>query len=317
MQLSRAIFCMLLIANWANIAAAQPTNEKLAAEADPAIQAQIRAVYDAKSEAEAVEQLEKLKRINDDKAQLVKQLAIFAVVAPNKKEMHDLLTVVILHRLEFSPSFAIRVLAPYLGSDNEQLRGFAHQWFESHDRLSNDPLEPGNYKDYADYIGHRLATDGDIPDAFIEYMFQRAPERALLAFCRGSRARHLIPRIEAISRRLRIAKQQGRLESGEMEAGETPPIGLDESPKEILLAGHVVSNAIWLKGNKFDEQFQEASPRAKEQLAKLARHSEFWVRLYVAEIMRRHRELQLPDVLEKLRDDDHELVSKAARSVKG
>lgn len=312
MRHSRLIVCLFLIASWANIASAQTVSEKLAAEANPAIQAQIRAVYDAKSEAEAVQRLEELKQGTDNKAKLVKQLAIFAVIAPDKKEMHDLLTVAILNRLELSPSFSIRVLAPYLGSGNEQLRDFAHQWFESHDKLSNDPLEPGNYKDYADYLGHWLAGDEDVPAAFVDYIFERSPEQALLAFYRGSLTRKAIPKLEAIARKLQVAKQQGELGA----PGETPRIELDESPKDILLAGHVVGNAIWLKENKFDEQFQEALPEANEQLAKLAGHSEFWVRRYVAEIMRQHPELRQDDVLQKLRKDDEESVSKAAKSVK-
>ena len=82
---SRLIVCLFLIASWANIASAQIASEKLAAEADLAIQAKIRAVYDAKSEVEAVQQLEELKKATDNKAKLVKQLAIFAVIAPNKK----------------------------------------------------------------------------------------------------------------------------------------------------------------------------------------------------------------------------------------
>jgi hypothetical protein len=36
----------------------------------------------------------------------------------------------------------------------------------------------------------------------------------------------------------------------------------------------------------------------------------------VAEIMRRHRELRDPNVLENLREDDNELVSKTAQSIK-
>lgn len=310
MQRFPAFFCLLLLANWANIASAQTASEKLAAEADPAIQAQILAVYDAKSEAEVVRQQEILKRMTDDKAELVKQLAIFAVAAPDKKEMHGLLTVVVLNRLELSPSFAIRVLAPYLGSDNEELRDFAHQWFECHDRLSNDPLEPGNYKNYADYIGQMVAGNREIPAAFAEYLFERSPERALLAFHRGSRARHAAAHMKAMSKAFEARRR------GEQATFEKPK-PFDDPPKDILLAAHIVDNAIWLKTNKFDEHLHAALPDAKVQLAKLADRKEWWVRLYVAEIMRRHPELRVAEVVENLSHDGNGSVSKAAKGAKG
>ena len=309
MRQATLLFATLLVAGWSDITRGQQGAAPLGAEGDPAIQAQIRAVYDAKDETEISQQLGQLKTISEDKAELVRQLAIFVVTAPNKQEFHDLHTLRILHRLELPSSVPIRVLAPYLGSGNDELRGFAREWFEGHDTASNDPLAPANFKDYAEYIGQVLSRDEDIPVAFVEYIFERSPERALLAFYRGSNTRNVVPGLEAISGALKIAREKGVL--GRVGAPAPP---FDGPAEEILLAEHIISNAIQLRG--FDEQFQEAMPKAKEQLAILSRHSDAWVRLYVVEIMRRHPELRREGVLKKLREDGDESVRKIAMSVK-
>jgi hypothetical protein len=110
--------------------------------------------------------------------------------------------------------------------------------------------------------------------------------------------------------------------------GEEPPAELHEigqklketgqarlrERREIELAAHIVSNAIWLNQNKFDEQFQKALPEATDELTKLAKQDQWWARLYVAEIMRQHRELRQPDVLQQLSTDSNGLVSEAAKS---
>jgi HEAT repeat protein len=80
------------------------------------------------------------------------------------------------------------------------------------------------------------------------------------------------------------------------------------------LVAHTVENAIWLKQNDFNQQFLQALPEAKEHLVKLAQLEEWWVRLYVVEIMRRHRELCQPEVLQEFGRDPNALVRKAAKS---
>jgi hypothetical protein len=304
---ARRFIALLLLAGWPSFAVGQAETGIPIAGADPVIQAQISAVYNAKSDIEVTQQLQALKELTDDKAELVRQLAIFAVAAPNKKEMHDLITLEFLHRLKLAASIPIRALAPYLGSDNEQLRDFAREWFRGHDTVSTDPLEPVNFREYADYIGQQVAGNEDVPAAFAEYIFERSPERALLAFHRGGRARHTVAQLQAISNAFE-ARQRGE------DAAVEKPEPVDDPPKEILLEAHIVEHAIWLKRYKFDEQFRKALPEAKEQLTKLAERKEWWVRLYVAEIMRRHRELRMDDVLQKLRDDSNESVSKAAEA---
>jgi hypothetical protein len=84
-------------------------------------------------------------------------------------------------------------------------------------------------------------------------------------------------------------------------------------PDEIFVAEQIIGHAVRLK----NWENGKLLPEAKEQLAKLAEHDQWWVRRYVAEIMRRHRELRLPEILAKLSRDENVLVSKAAKSAKG
>mgnify|MGYP000004324900 CR=1 FL=1 len=224
--------------------------------------------------------------------------------------------------LSFKPSLTIRTLAPYLGSDNPQLREFAEIWFQQHDNAGYDsPLLPVNYNDYAKYVA---AENDGVPAAFAEFIFTRAPERALLVYLQISRRDDLIERLQEMNKNVLT-----RLQQENNGRGPIPPPKEEEPEdrirrierqqfqfdrREILLAEHFVGNAIWLKNNKFDEQFQKALPDAKEELAMLSEHSQWWVRLYVAEIMRRHRELRIAGVLEKLSSDSNALVSKAANN---
>jgi hypothetical protein len=83
--------------------------------------------------------------------------------------------------------------------------------------------------------------------------------------------------------------------------------------REILLAEHLVSNAIWLNKNRFNDRFQAVLPEAMEQLEKLAKHEEWWARLYVVYIMRQNPPLLKDKVLRQLREDNNELVSEATK----
>jgi hypothetical protein len=79
---------------------------------------------------------------------------------------------------------------------------------------------------------------------------------------------------------------------------------------------NLIDNAIWFKENRYDEKWQAALPEVNELLAKLSEHDQWWVRLYVAAIMRRQPELRIDDVLERLDHDENASVRKAAPSVR-
>ncbi|MCC6491480.1 MAG: hypothetical protein IT424_00480 [Pirellulales bacterium] len=299
---------------------------ELLAQADPAIQAQIKTTFGAfasqRSEMRTnwigFRELASLKEQAGDEEQLVKQLAIYAAVEQRPEDSQVLEALLVLHFLEPKPRIAIRVLAPLLDSENEHLRDFAQEWFEGHlsGSLAERSSDVRNDRDYVNYVRERFIGQEDAPAGFVKFLFEQAPGRALLVFAEAFAQRHVVAKlqherakIEAAQQGLPIPQRPAELQRQDQEDRK--------QQRELRLAEHVVGNAIWLNKNGFDEQFQHALPEAKELLAKLAEHQKWWARLFVAEIMRRHRELRIDDVLERLRRDSHALVSAAAGKAGG
>lgn len=81
--------------------------------------------------------------------------------------------------------------------------------------------------------------------------------------------------------------------------------------KDLQLAEHTVSHAIWLHKNGFADEFATVKPAAITTLATLAVHKEWWVRLYVAKTLWLYPELQTDETVAKLADDSHHLVKAA------
>lgn len=260
--------------------------EKLIAESDPAIQEQFNRTHSAFFERPgagncgAYSELQALRDRAQKKDEIVKQLAIFVVTTTSEEDVHVIAAFGILQALDLPAGIPIRVLAPYLDAENKKLRDLARMWFHYHDSNSRThgqpPLGSVNYYDYMMYVRSQTFNYEEIPDGFVEYIYEQQPDRALLVFYYGT-------------------KQVGR-------------------PREILWGEHVVSNALWLKDNDFDERFQQALPEAAKELAKLSKYDEWWARLYVAEIMRRYPALRQPAIVQQLAADSNALVSKAARS---
>lgn len=244
-------------------------------EPKPLIQEQIAKVVAAFNQsgdpvplnAPAAEALKALNALAD-KAEIVNQVAVYAA-GPGKEP--PLMALAIVHWLDVPPSVVIRTLAPHLDAANPNLRSFVRDWFQGHDNGGpDDPLKPVNFRDYVSYARNNP------PAAFVDYLFERSPDRALIVFYRATRA----------------------------------------DDRNILLAAHTIENAIWLKKNRFDDEFRVAVPAAKEQLAKLTGHDQLWVRRYVAEITRRHPELRVAEIVEKLSNDGNASVSTAAKATK-
>lgn len=314
-------FCTPCAAQEANVG-------NLLAQAEPRIQERISSIVDSlhqlrvdpRSNILAFREAQLLIESVTDHGEIVKQVAIFAVT-PTGEEQQPLIARVVLEVLDLPPKIIIRVLAPYLDADNGQLRSFVRDWFQSHDSggSGSSALDPVNYRDYRDYVCRRLNTKQEVPQAFIEYLYERSPERALLVFYRADGCKDMVARLMDLRRQ----QEQHQAGQDQDEPAVQPEKSREEKirqrvkkemQKEILLAEHIVSNVIWLKKNNFGEEFYKALPAAKQQLSKLAEQEQWWVRLYVVEIMRRHRELRLADVLGKLSRDSNVLVRNSANS---
>lgn len=327
--------CILLIAALAMNISAMPANAqtetaKLLADADPAIQADIRKVWDAMqssgSDAEVAPKIVSLKDLVDDHHELVRQLAIFFATTKGEPETHSLLALMILSRLELPNSVPIRVFAPCLDSENEQLRDLAEEWFQCHDGSAlrgRPPFGSTNYTDYMKYVRSKLSKNEEVPAAFAEYIYVQDPGKALLVFAYSAGASEATKRLQQMMQALQAARQNRK-----RTPGVNPELrNLQEQNKrrnqqarakrdEIILAEHIVANSIWLNENDFSERFQQALPEANAELVKLAGHDQWWARRYVVEIMRRHRELRQPHVIRLLSRDADDRVSKVAQSIR-
>jgi hypothetical protein len=299
------------------ICAAQDDVDKLLAESNPAIQRQLQAISRTfrpgegiSNNVEALREIQKLKELTDDKAELVKQIAIFSV-APGA-ETQPMLAGAILHYLELPSRFTIRALAPYLNTKNPQLRSFVRDWFQGHDNADPGVWGAVNYKDYLDYVSWAVNRKEDVPAPFVKYIYERSPGWALLVFAYANSHGDVTARLQAIRKSIE-GRKQTETKTGNDNAERQARLS---HRREIELAEHIVSNAIWLNKNKFDERFQAALPEAMTELEKLAKHKEWWARLYVAYIMRQNPPLLRDNVLRQLSDDSNVLVSEAAKSNK-
>jgi hypothetical protein len=329
-RLTVPVFLLLVVTSAAR---AQSDEDKLIAEADPAMQEQINRVYSfylgpadeaRETEYDVLKELQRLKDITKEKDKTVKQLAIFVATTVSEEDIHIFAAGAMLDFLELSPRVPIRVLAPYLDSENEQLRAFVYGWFNNHDSHEHingkPPLGSVNYHEYMEYVRDRLNRNEEIPAGFIRYIYEKHPGKALLVFAYAERYAGSTPLLQA-TRKAFEARQRGRelTEEEKRQMRETQQqTKLRQQDKkhrlwEILLAEHTVSNAIWLKENDpYPHRFQAATSEATGQLSELAK-KQWWARLYVVYIMRQHPELRLEGVFQQLKDDRNELVREAAQ----
>ncbi len=351
MRYTRLAIALLLFAGWAQITCAQETNvEKLLGKSNPAIQAQIQRVYGVlqkpagpQSNVDILQETEALKKLSDDKEQLINQLLIFVAITKSEEDSHVFAAGMILSGLDFKPSILIRVFAPCLEAENPQLRAFATIWFTSHDNPNHawqaeSPFEPVNFKDYLNYVRSKLSRKEEIPAGFVKYMYERSPGRALLVFAYCNSVDVTVARMQAIRKAIEKRHENASLsddipplppavETAPQKRGEPElPAKTEQQLKEedharrmerreIELAEHIISNAIWLNKNGFTDRFRAALPEANEQLDKLAK-GEWWAKLYVIYIMRQNSPLLREEVLRNLAEDENDLVSKAAKSNK-
>jgi hypothetical protein len=319
-------------------AAHDKLTEELLALRDPVVQDEISELFAVRGEREHLRQIERIRESVGDEgeADLVVQLAIYATTASDEREFGVLETLLLLHRLEIPPIVVVRGLAPHLGSENARLRGFARDWFESHEAPADD--EP--FEAYGSYIYETRHKGLKLPDAFIEFIFERTPGRALLAFNDASKkegATALLLEMHKKREAQRDSDQKPEVFEFTVEPGKAPPVKripppLENLPavkgvpgatprrrdlkreSEVRLTEHLVSNAIWLKKHRYEDQFEKAAVDTIAQLAALAKNEQWWCRLYVAEVMRKHPELRQNDLLKELADDSNEHVRRAAEA---
>lgn len=87
----------------------------------------------------------------------------------------------------------------------------------------------------------------------------------------------------------------------------------DERRKPPLWAAHVVDDLLWKRQHGFTAA-KEPEPAVTQELEKMAKHDEWWARLYAAEVIRQHPELGNQSLVDELARDPHPLVQKTAKA---
>lgn len=250
---------------------------------------------------EARREIKDLKESAVNKEEIVKQLVVYAA-GPDEEQ--PLKALAILELLDLPPEIIIETLAPYLNDDDIKVRSFVRDWFQGHDEI-----DPG--KDYREYVGKAKS----VPLAFAQYLFEKSPNEAFLAFAGANPRDRLVKAMEAVRKRMDEKSpgwSEGLPQGNRVEGGGSSNDRAEQN--ELLFAEHTISDAIWLRKHEFDQRIPFVMERAIKQLSQLSENERWWVRLYVAETMRQNRDFRQTDVLEKLSRDDNELVSKAAKS---
>jgi hypothetical protein len=264
-------------------------------DAIPEVQAQFQKTYDTMlglrvmsfDNAEVFAEAQKIKQLVNDE-QTIEQLAVFVANTESVEDTHTIMSLVLWRYLNVPTVTTMRVLAPFLDAEDRSLRGFVDDWFEGHH----------DSEDFRQYMRGRTA----VPAPFIKFLYERSPGEALLLMQAGS---------VDVAADVQAAIKQ--LEGTGQGAARKP----DEGRREILLAEHIVSNALWLHKNGFDERFQAVLPEAMAELEKLSKSEKWWARMYVAYIMGRNTVLLQDHILRQLAEDENELVREAATAGRG
>jgi len=209
---------------------------------------------------------------------LVEQIALFVSTLVDGEEA--LFFLIAIEHLELDDLTIVSGLADHINSENRMLRSFAHDNLRRIEKAN----AWGTYGTpslrsrgvYAKYIRSRVNRSLPVPEPFVEYLYRRAPGHVLIAFLK--------------------AHEQSALDQ-----------------KSVLWAEHVIADAIWKKKNNFETLFLQGMPRAVSELEKLSTQETWWVRLYVAEIMRQNLVFRRPEIIERLKQDEHPLVRKTMR----
>jgi len=222
----------------------------------------------------------------EGETQLIRQAAYYAKrgpsfdEAPNPRDEDVLVRTAlnsITHDLGIPEVRVIVALLPYIETRDDRLRKFIR-----HDVLGGDGKDSAFEQDKKDpkllalFLYLRLEGRMQSPQRWpvIQIAFWKAPTASLMYY----------------------VQTESRLQNR-------------DKMNVILWAQHTVDDVLWKQQLHFGKPGDLRT--AIDELDKLSRFDEWWVKLYVAEIVRRHEELRDEKILERLRKDSNELVAKA------
>ena len=186
----------------------------------------------------------------------------------------------VVRALRVSDGAIQRALVPLLESPDAALRRTVAGYLSEFEHRSTD--HPTNLSVYRPFLEKSVRGEEATPAGLVRYLFDADAGSALLLFAR----------LHALSR---------------------------ADLREVLWAEHEVRTWLWKVRNGFSEP-SEAGPDVRAELAKLARHDQWWARLYAAAVIADFRVadgagrgLGMAEELEELARDSHALVSERAQ----
>ena len=204
---------------------------------------------------------------------------------PSMESYYQALGILRNPMLRIRPDEVIEALMPLLESDDRNLVRAADRLIRTQIRCDTPEAVDA---DFGSRIMESMLSGKPLPAGLSRFLFRHYPSATLITFARYA---HLSlvegdPRPEAVSeaRRKYLPTYQ-----------------------EIIRGEHAIAEMIWKQRNWF-LAWNEADPEAVRQLHKLAQRKEWWVRLYVAEMMRQVPALRDRALMRRLAKDPHKLV---------
>jgi hypothetical protein len=258
------IFCLVGIARGFAPPATPATNEVLEIAPDVAIQAALSELFKSPDKAAFERDIGRVRELTPgDETQLISQLLWFAARRQEDARTKPFVGQV-LTRSTLSRHEIMAALAPHLDNRDDAIQSMAKELLRGYEDRS--ATRPPDFSAYRDLIEAEIREGREPQTSLVRFMFESDPGTALQTMVRAVQLRDL------------------------------------DEIKAILWSEHVVAELFWKRRYGFVER--EAVDKATlQELEKLVRHPRWWVRLYVAEIVRAHPELRSAQVVKPLKQD--------------
>ncbi|MCG8405901.1 MAG: hypothetical protein MI923_11965 [Phycisphaerales bacterium] len=236
---------------------------------DVAFQSALRDVSETENNEQRNERLNRIQDLSVGRHDhMIGQLLWYYATSDEKVKASSVVGRVLDHH-DVPKQTSVFALIPHLDDRDASVREMTRSLLQGYEERSAS--RPPDFSAYRSFIEAKIRTGGEPSDSLVRHMYESDPGTALLAIMRGYQLRD------------------------------------PDEMKLILWAEHVVADLFWKRRHGFLGP-KAVEPAVIRQLRLLAQHERWWVRMYVAEILRRHPELARPQVLESLQDDAHPLV---------
>jgi hypothetical protein len=232
--------------------------------ADNVYQAALTDLFSEPDKATFDGQVDQLLKLRvGDSRQLILQLLWFAAQHPQDKRTKPFVGHV-LRRIDAPKDAIVTALAPHLDNRDASVQGMVRDLLRGYEDRS--ATRPPDFSAYRALIEADVQLRREPQSSLVQFMYESDPGTALQTSVRAFQLR---------------------------------------DPKEIkpiLWSEHIVAELFWKQRYGFVEP-KAVDATAVQELEKLSRHPYWWVRVYVAEIIRAHPELGNPEIAKRLQQD--------------